>query len=49
MFKVKRLVASVSLFSKRVHMFLYLNFVQQDTRPSTRASSVSPPKELIGL
>ena len=33
-------------------MFLYnysLNFVQQDTRPSTSASSISPPKELIGL
>ena len=33
-------------------MFLYnysLHFVQPDTRPSTRASSISPPKELIGL
>ena len=52
MFKVKRLVASVYLFSKRVHMFLYnysLNFVQQETRPSTSASSISPPKKLIGL
>jgi hypothetical protein len=42
----------VTIKKKWVHMFLYnysLNFVQQDTRRSTSASSISPPKELIAL
>jgi hypothetical protein len=47
MFKVKRLVASVYLFTKRVHTFVYnysLNFVPQETRPSTSASFNLPTK-----
>ena len=30
-------------------MFLYNYSLKQDTRPSTRDSSISPPKELIVL